>query len=665
MIQMRGLSGIFTERIGSIKISITTKLILSFLLIIIMTSAIFTVVGIILISDHIKDDARGQVLDDLDEARDIYLTKQSGINNVVTSTANNFQVREGVLSGEMDQAINELVGIKIRQALDILTVTDGSGEVLYRTGNPKISGDTIAYYKLINSVISEEMPVSGTTILTAEDLITESPLNAKNLSVSFAQSFGLQPGEDVSYQEAMILGAAAPIITSDDDLVGVVYGGVLLNNNRDFICDIRQSIYQNKKYDNQDMGFISIYQNDTELLTCPGTGPGLVIVEQSDADDIVSSVIEDGTRWFGRNMIGDSRYVTVYEPIKNSDFDPVGMLQVGQLEQRYLDINNQIVVAFLSITLVGALIAALFAYFIAQGISVPLKKLVAVSAKVAQGDLDARVDINSMSNDEIGEFADAFNSMAIALKQRDEKLMELTSSRISRSERLALIGKLSANVAHELNNPLQGIVTYSHLLLEQMSVEDHNVKAVEVIVTQANRCREIIRGLLDFSRQREPDKGLNDVNLILYEAISLVEHQALFHNIKIVKEFDAQLPMTILDPSQIERVFVNMIVNAAEAMEGSGTLTLKTDFNPFDEAIEITVSDTGCGISEENIRRVFDPFFTTKEVGQGTGLGLAISYGIIGEHGGKVSLETEIGRGTTFIVILPVETKAVIQGAYE
>jgi two-component system NtrC family sensor kinase len=463
----------------------------------------------------------------------------------------------------------------------------------------------------------------------------------------------------------MILGAAAPIVTSADGLIGVVFGGVLLNNNREFICDIRQSIYQNKKYDNQDIGFISIYQNDTELLTCPGTGPGLVIVEQSDADDIVSSVIEDGTRWFGRNMIGGSRYVTVYEPIRNSDFDPVGMLQVGQLEQRYLDINNQIVVAFLSITLVGALVASLFAYFIAQRISGPLKKLVAASAKVAQGDLDARVDINSMSNDELGELADAFNSMAFALKQRDEELKELTTSRISRSERLALIGKLSANVAHELNNPLQGIVTYSHLLLERMPAENKNVKAVEVIVTQANRCREIIRGLLDFSRQREPDKSLNDVNLILHEAISLVEHQALFHNIKIVKEFDAQLPMTILDPSQVERVFINMIVNAGEAMEGSGTLTLKTDFNPFDEAIEITVSDTGCGISEENIRRIFDPFFTTKEVGQGTGLGLAISYGIIGEHGGKVSLETEIGRGTTFIVILPVVAEAVMQGAYE
>ena len=660
---MIGLSGIFTERSGSIKISITTKLILSFLLIIIMTSAIFTVVGIILISDHIKDDARDQILDDLDAARDIYLTKQSSINNVVTSTANSFLVREGVISNEMDQAIDELVGIKIRHALDILTVTDASGDVLYRTGNPEIYGDSTASYELINSVISEEMPVSGTALLASTDLMTESPRNSDNLSVSFAQAFGTQPGEDVSDLDAMILGAAAPIINSEDDLIGVVYGGVLLNNNRDFICDIRQSIYQNKKYDNQDIGFISIYQNDTELLTCPGTGPGYVIVEQSDADDIVSSVIKDGTRWYGRNMIGGSRYVTVYEPIKNSNFNPVGMLQVGQLEQRYLDMKNQLVVAFISITLIGALLASLFAYFIAQRISVPLKKLVSASAKVAQGDLDARVDFNSMSNDELGELANAFNSMALALKQRDEKLMELTTDRIGRSERLALIGKLSANVAHELNNPLQGIVTYSHLLLEQMPTEDHNVKAVEVIVTQANRCREIIRGLLDFSRQREPDKSLSDVNLILHEAISLVEHQALFHNIKIVKEFDAQLPMTILDPSQMERVFVNMIVNAGEAMEGSGTLTLKTDFNPFDEAIEITVSDTGCGISEENIRRLFDPFFTTKEVGQGTGLGLAISYGIIGEHGGKVSLETEIGRGTTFVVILPVVTEAVLQVA--
>ena len=660
MIRTRGLSGIFSKERGSVRISIATKLILSFLLIIIMTSAIFTAVGITLISDHIESDARNQVSDDIDKARNIYLTKQSSINNVVRSAANSFPIREGVLSGEMDQAVDEMTGIKIREALDILTLTDSNGTVLFRAGNPEMNGDSTASYELIDSVISEEMSVSGTTLLAARDLIMESPLHAEDLSAGLAQS-----AEELNDLEAMILGAAAPIVTSDDALIGVVYGGILLNENRNFICDLAQSIYQNKKYKNQEIGFVTIYQNGNELSSCPDTGSGEIEIVGAEEGDLISSVLEGGTRWIGRNLIGENRYVTVVEPLKNSNFDPVGMLQVGQLEQIYRDINNQIVIAFLSITLVGALIASLFAYFIAQRISVPLKKLVGASREVAQGELDARVDISSMPNDELGELAEAFNSMAKALEQRDVRLKELTRSRISRSERLALIGKLSANVAHELNNPLQGIVTYAHLLLEEMPADSVSSKSVQVIVTQANRCREIIRGLLDFSHQREPEKGLNDVNVVIEDAITLVERQALFHNIKIVKEFDANLPMTILDPSQVERVFVNMFVNAAEAMEGDGTLTLKSAFNPLEESIDVTVSDTGCGISDENIRRIFDPFFTTKEVGQGTGLGLAISYGIIGEHGGRVSLDTEVGKGTTFVVMMPVMTESELQAEHE
>lgn len=259
-----------------------------------------------------------------------------------------------------------------------------------------------------------------------------------------------------------------------------------------------------------------------------------------------------------------------------------------------------------------------------------------------------------MSNDELGELADAFNIMASALQERDEKLKELTRSRVRRSERLAMIGKLSANVAHELNNPLTGIVTYSHLLLERMPAEHQNIDYVDKIVIQANRCRDIIRGLLDFARQREPNKTLCDVNSVLQECMYLLENQALFHNIQITKELDPKLPSAVIDPSQIERVFMNMIINAAEAMEGYGNLTLATRSDPIEHFIEVVIADTGHGIAEEDMRRIFDPFFTTKEVGHGTGLGLAISYGIVKEHGGSILVESAVGKGTIFTIRLPV-----------
>jgi signal transduction histidine kinase len=222
------------------------------------------------------------------------------------------------------------------------------------------------------------------------------------------------------------------------------------------------------------------------------------------------------------------------------------------------------------------------------------------------------------------------------------------------SERLALIGQLSANVAHELNNPLQGIVTYSHLLLEELPRDDPARDSLEKIVIQANRSRDIIRGLLDFSRQRKPDKTLCDVTNVLKGCVSLLEKQALFHNILITPNFDENLPLTVIDPSQIERVFINMIVNAADAMDGNGKLDLATRFDPVDQYIEVEFKDTGHGIVKENLEKIFDPFFTTKDTGHGVGLGLAISFGIIKEHNGTISVESEVGKGTTFVVRLPV-----------
>jgi two-component system NtrC family sensor kinase len=244
--------------------------------------------------------------------------------------------------------------------------------------------------------------------------------------------------------------------------------------------------------------------------------------------------------------------------------------------------------------------------------------------------------------------------MASALKERDERLKEFTRSKIMESERLAIIGQLAAGVAHELNNPLQGIVTYSHLLLETMPNEEWSKGNLEKIVTQANRCRDIVRGLLDFSRQRKPNKTLYDVNKVLRECVSLLENQALFHNIQIKEALDPKLPMTVIDPSQIERVFMNIIINAAEAMDGKGLLALTTRLDPVEHFIDVKFTDTGPGITKENLERIFSPFFTTKDAGHGVGLGLAISYGIVREHKGTILVESEVGKGTTFTVRIPV-----------
>jgi signal transduction histidine kinase len=184
------------------------------------------------------------------------------------------------------------------------------------------------------------------------------------------------------------------------------------------------------------------------------------------------------------------------------------------------------------------------------------------------------------------------------------------------------------------------------------------------IVQEAGRCKEIVKSLLEFARQTEPKMEPTDINRAINDGLFFLVNQALFHNIKIVKNFDSFLPFVKGNASQLKQVFMNIIVNAAEAMHGSGTLAISTYPAPDRKAVFVVFTDTGEGIPEENLTRIFDPFFTTKDVGKGTGLGLATSYGIIEEHGGKIGVKSKVGEGTTFTIELPTypETQPFLEG---
>jgi two-component system NtrC family sensor kinase len=235
--------------------------------------------------------------------------------------------------------------------------------------------------------------------------------------------------------------------------------------------------------------------------------------------------------------------------------------------------------------------------------------------------------------------------------------MKKINAQLFRSEKLASLGKLAAGVAHEINNPLTGILTNSSLLLEDLEKDSPWREDVEVMVKETIRCREIVKRLLDFARQTRPQKRLASINALIENIILLVRNQASFRNILIEKELDAGLPDILVDPDQIQQVFVNIILNAAEAMTKGGSLTLRSKRSPDGESNVITFADTGPGISEEVRERIFDPFYTTKE--HGTGLGLSISYGIIEQHGGTISVDSVIGKGSTFTISLPIVTSEV------
>ncbi|OGP74403.1 MAG: hypothetical protein A2W09_00890 [Deltaproteobacteria bacterium RBG_16_50_11] len=235
-----------------------------------------------------------------------------------------------------------------------------------------------------------------------------------------------------------------------------------------------------------------------------------------------------------------------------------------------------------------------------------------------------------------------------------EKKLQETHLQLVGSEKLASLGKLAAGIAHEINNPLGGILIYASLMMEDLTQEDTRRGDLERIVQEASRCKEIVKSLLQFARQTEPKMEPTDINRAITDGLFFLENQALFHNIKIMKKLDPFLPLVRGNGSQLKQVFMNIIVNAAEAMVGNGTLTIITSLGPDRKTVFVEFTDTGEGIPEENLTRIFDPFFTTKDVGKGTGLGLSTSYGIVEDHGGKISVRSKVGEGSTFTIELPV-----------
>jgi signal transduction histidine kinase len=235
-----------------------------------------------------------------------------------------------------------------------------------------------------------------------------------------------------------------------------------------------------------------------------------------------------------------------------------------------------------------------------------------------------------------------------------EKALKETQAQLAQSEKLASLGQLAAGVAHEINNPLTGILLYASMALERLGKDDPLCEHLKYVVEDVNRCKGIVKNLLAYSRRSTTTKEIIHLNELVNQSLNLIRDQKLFGNIVVTKEMSEQMILVHGDRNQMAQVIINLVMNASAAMDGAGDLTFRTYRDKPKRRAYLEVSDTGCGIPPENLRRIFDPFFTTKEPGKGTGLGLSTSLGIIQESGGNISVKETGPQGTTFLVELPL-----------
>jgi two-component system NtrC family sensor kinase len=314
-------------------------------------------------------------------------------------------------------------------------------------------------------------------------------------------------------------------------------------------------------------------------------------------------------------------------------------------------------------------------------IYLPLKDLESGVEKLASGRRDPNIPVRS--DDEFGHVASSFNAMAKALNDSRRELEELVQTlelkieertqelrvaeaEIAQGEKLASVGVLAAGIAHELNNPLTGVLTFTSLLRRKMPDGSEDAEDLDLVIRETRRCAAIIKRLLDFAREKVPVKGWFDLNQVIEETIRFTDRPASLRQIEITADLDPGLPQVWGDADLIKQIVLNLLVNAQQAIEAQGSIRVatrpymaKAPAKPGVEAlpmVEIVVKDNGCGIPEANLQRIFDPFFTSKEVGKGTGLGLSVSYGIVKAHGGRINVESVVGEGSTFHILLPINS---------
>ena len=325
------------------------------------------------------------------------------------------------------------------------------------------------------------------------------------------------------------------------------------------------------------------------------------------------------------------------------------------------------------------LVALAVGVFVHRLIYRPLRDLEAGAQRIAQGNLEKPIPVRS--DDEFGRLAGSFNSMTQALRASQQELqrwnetlerkveertraLRVAEAEAVRGEKLASVGLLAAGIAHELNNPLTGILTFTSLMRKNLPDGSAEAEDLDLVIKETRRCAAIIRRLLDFAREKAPEKKFADLNRLIEGTVHIVEQPAQLQDIAIRLELDPALPQVWVDTNMIEQVVMNMLVNAQHAIGQKGGITIRTRRAPEPKSpavgaaavpmAEISIADTGCGIPEKNLKRIFDPFFTSKEVGKGTGLGLSVSHGIVEAHGGLIEVESRVGEGSTFRVYLPL-----------
>ncbi|KPJ60652.1 MAG: hypothetical protein AMJ46_05150 [Latescibacteria bacterium DG_63] len=630
--------------------TIRLRMAIGFIAIILLANSVLYFITVRHINSVLVQEVQTRVRLDLNSAWRVYNNRIEIIEQFLRAMALNRSIAEAVENRDRARLDDLMQGVRRASQIEMFILADLDGRVIYRRANPQKSGDDVSDNPIIAKVLSTQGPVSGTVILTREALEKESETLAERAHFEIIPTPAAKPTDDKYRSDGMAVGAAVFLTNEKGEKIGILYGATLLNRRYGIVDSIKEEVFQDQTYEDKDIGTATIFQGDLRISTNVRTEDGSRAIGTRVSEAVYDKVLVEGGTWSARAFVVNDWYITAYEPIRDVDDRIIGILYVGLLEAPFVRPQRTIVDVFLLLIALATVIVLSLLFLFTKQILKPITQIIGMSNKVIGGDLSARVGVRPAG--EMGALCSAIDQMADAVEEREEQLKIATSRQIGQSAKLASIGRLAAGIAHEINNPLTGVLTFAHLLRQKNKVDEQSKEDVNVIIRETTRVREIVQGLLNFARESTPQKELLDMNQVITDTMKLVRSQKEFNNVTVVENLAPGLPLIYGDKNQLQQVFLNLSLNAVEAMEQGGTLSITTTAENGN--VQIAFQDTGCGIKKEHLDDIFEPFFTTKPPTKGTGLGLSVSYGIIRRHGGSIEADSKEGEGSTFTITLPV-----------
>ncbi len=625
-------------------------LMVSFSLIAAITIGIGAVATSKTITDYLARAADQRVARDMDLALAFYYTRQERIERIAQRLANAHSLYISVGDQGSSARAIELIDAAVENEIhaqspirnQLIMILDREGNVLSGQLETEETAASIeahatnwASLPIVAAAMAERKALVATEVVPAEYLAPIGLAEQAQVSIVDTPKAAPEPYDPREGTAGLALLAAAPVRGTDAQLVGVVVAMHLFNNDFSLVDQVTQVA---------GVDTATIFFGDLRVSTNVLNEQGERAIGTRISQEVGDQVLLQGLEYPGRAYVVQEWFITRYVPLQNHLGEVVGSLYVGARESTFQALVQTFVARIIYIALGTVGLAAALALPVSIAITRPIGELVEAHRELASGKMGVRV-VPPKGKGELATLAQSFNVMSQTLQATQEQLVQ--------KEKLASVGQLAAGVAHEINNPLGTIMLLSDVLYREAAEDDPQREELKMITDQAKRCKGIVFDLLSFARQNRVMAQRTDANQLVRRVVAEESPKDRYERIEIVQDLAPRLPIIQADPEQLRQALLNLMTNAADAMSPEGGVMTISTRHAGAQHIELTVADTGAGMSEEVRSQLFTPFFTTKPPGKGTGLGLSIIYGIVKMHRGDIQVWSEVGKGSRFTIRLP------------